>query len=235
MQIRKSPFQPAFQSISNRSFSFDNRYASIKKKCFIDRAVPSQVVVQRTISKPQTLRSVATKIAFQMLAKIEGAPWTIKIPVDGIMIIGFDITTDSRDKKISFGALVATMDLKSDPEFFSCVSQHTNGEEISTEFSQNVLRALMCWYQKYGSLPAQIIIYRDGVGDGQLMYVRDYEVNYLKEKLNEKYARAKAELKLIFIVVSKKIKTKFFKMTGGPETNPEPGTVVDDVVTLPER
>lgn len=193
--------------------------------------MPSQVIVQRTINNDKRLRSVATKVAFQVLTKIDGAPWNVKIPVSGIMTIGFDLTTDSKSKKISFGALVATMDLKQHAEFFSCVSQHTNGEEISTEFSQNVLRALTSWYQKYGALPAQIIIYRDGVGDGQLMYVRDYEVNYLRDKLQQRYATANAELKLVFIVVSKNIKTKFFKQN----QNPDPGTVVDDVVTLPER
>ncbi len=36
------------------------------------------------------------------------------------------------------------------------------------------------------------------------------------------------------IVVSKRIKTKFFTEGGRPD-NPPPGTIVDDVVTLPER
>jgi len=40
--------------------------------------------------------------------------------------------------------------------------------------------------------------------------------------------------KFTFIVVTKKINTRLF--TAGPKTdNPPPGTVVDDVVTLPER
>ena len=37
--------------------------------------------------------------------------------------------------------------------------------------------------------------------------------------------------KLSFIIVTKRIKTRFFNK----ERNPRPGTVVDDVVTLPER
>lgn len=206
-------------------------YSIIKKKCFIERGVSSQVVVQRTIGNPGRLRSVCTKIAIQMLSKNGGAPWSCKIPVAGIMTIGFDLTTDSRDKKISYGALVATMDLKTDPEFYSYVSKHSSGEDISTEFSLNVVKVLHDYRNKYGRLPAHIIIYRDGVGDGQLMYVRDYEVNYLKDKLQSVYAQAQAELKMAFIVVSKSIKTRFFK----GNQNPDAGTVVDDVVTLPER
>ena len=38
-----------------------------------------------------------------------------------------------------------------------------------------------------------------------------------------------------FIVVSKRINTRFFTMRGGRAGNPEPGTVVDTKVTLNER
>merc|ERR1712018_824022 len=53
--------------------------------------------------------------------------------------------------------------------------------------------------------------YRDGVGDGQIPYIVDHE-----------------------IAASKRINSRFFKMNGQP-SNPPSGTVVDDVVTLPER
>ena len=42
------------------------------------------------------------------------------------------------------------------------------------------------------------------------------------------------ELKFTYVVVSKRINTRFFKAGAKPE-NPPSGTVVDDVVTLPER
>jgi aubergine-like protein len=42
--------------------------------------------------------------------------------------------------------------------------------------------------------------------------------------------------KLAFIVVTKKGNTRIFKSTpGGMYDNPPPGTIVDDVITLPER
>ena len=43
-----------------------------------------------------------------------------------------------------------------------------------------------------------------------------------------------ADIKFTYIIVSKRINTRFFRMNG-PPTNPPSGTVVDDVVTLPER
>ena len=42
------------------------------------------------------------------------------------------------------------------------------------------------------------------------------------------------ELKFTYVIVSKRINTRFFK-TGAQPANPPSGTVVDDVVTLPER
>ncbi len=41
--------------------------------------------------------------------------------------------------------------------------------------------------------------------------------------------------KFTYIVVSKRINTRFFRVNGGAPGNPPSGTIVDDVVTLPER
>ena len=45
---------------------------------------------------------------------------------------------------------------------------------------------------------------------------------------------AEDKLKFTYIVVRKRINSRFFKMSGQPSSPPS-GTVVDDVVTLPER
>lgn len=55
----------------------------------------------------------------------------------------------------------------------------------------------------------------------------------IKKKLAEIYAGA--EYKLAFIIVSKRINTRIFLDRGRTGENPRPGTVIDDVVTLPER
>jgi len=41
--------------------------------------------------------------------------------------------------------------------------------------------------------------------------------------------------KFTFIVVTKKINTRFLITNGNKITNPIPGTVLDNTVTLPER
>lgn len=206
-----------------------DRYSAIKKKTCVDRPVISQVVKANTLRK-QGL-AVATKVAVQMNCKLGGAPWTIDMPLTKVMIIGYDVCHDTQDKSKSFGAMVATMDMKKSYKYFSAVTAHTNGEELSNELGLNVIKALREFQRQEGDLPDRILMYRDGVGEGQTGYVHDHEVENIRAKLAEAYGTIKP-VKFCFIIVSKRINTRIFT---NKQQNPPPGTVVDDVITLPER
>lgn len=210
------------------------KYTSIKKRCYIDRGVPSQVMLGKTITpKPGkglgSLMTVGTKVAIQINAKLGGAPWMVNVPDRGIMVVGFDVCHDTNDKSKSFGALVATMDMKVKPKYFSAVSAHKNGEELCNAFALNMSKAVQQYALEHKYLPKRIFIYRDGVGEGQTDYVREHEIEAIRSQLNNLYKNA--EYKLLFVVVSKRINARFFRNG----ENPGPGTIVDDVVTLPER
>lgn len=58
-----------------------DKYDCVKKYLCVDCPTPSQCVVSRTISKPQALMTVATKIALQMNCKMGGELWSVEIPV----------------------------------------------------------------------------------------------------------------------------------------------------------
>lgn len=211
-----------------------DRYAAIKKKLCIDRAIPSQVIKLRTIDPKnvQGLMSVATKVAVQMFTKIEGVPWMISIPLTGLMTVGFDTTHDSRDKSKSYGAFVATMDLKTSSRYFSAVESHSNGEEMSKNMGISMIKALHVYKSTHNALPERILIYRDGVGDGLIKHVHEVEVMDLKRKIKAAYGEAKKTPLFSFIIVSKRINSRIFTKNN---MNPPVGTVVDDVITLPER
>lgn len=181
----------------------------------------------------RSLMSVATKVAIQLNCKLGYAPWTIELPLSGLMTIGFDVCHDSTNKANSYGALVATMDLKVCGNYFSAVSAHRNGEELSNEMALNVTKALKEFRKIHASLPQKIVIYRDGVGEGQLQFVLEHEVAQIKEKLEFIYRSAGVTkgYNMAFIIVNKRINTRFFNR----RQNPAPGTVIDDVVTSPER
>jgi len=152
------------------------------------------------------------------------------------MTIGIDVSRDSKDKRISWGALVATMDLKNlkKESFFSTVSQYNDSAEFSTQLAIDMTKALTCYKSIHEALPERICIYRDGVGEGQTKFVYETELVQIRNRLEEMYEQFGngGKLRLAFVVVSKNINTRIFMSN---ERNPPPGTLVDDVITLPER
>jgi aubergine-like protein len=217
-----------------------DRYSAVKKISCVDHAVPVQVVVLKTMQPKKGnmggVKSIATKVLIQINAKLSGAPWTIKFPMAGVMTIGFDVSRDAVTKK-SYGAFVATMDLKKRIQFFSSVAPHSSGEECSSHINVHVRKALKTYCEVNGCLPERILMYRDGVSDGEIHYIHNGEVKVLERTLKEVYAESGEGItpKFCFIVVSKRINTRFFINKPSGLDNPGSGVVVDSTVTLPER
>ncbi|XP_030561453.1 protein aubergine [Drosophila novamexicana] len=215
----------------------EEKYSCIKKRTCVDRPVPSQVVTLRTIAprpeKSGGLMSIATKVVIQMNAKLMGAPWMIELPLKGLMTVGFDVCHSSKNKNKSYGALVASLDMKFSERYYSSVTEHMKGQELSDQMSLNMTCALKAYREHRGTLPERILFFRDGVGDGQLYQVVNTEVKFLKDQLDKIYKSAGRDegCRMAFIVVAKRINTRYFVNM----RNPEPGTVVDDIITLPER
>ncbi len=57
------------------------------------------------------------------------------------------------------------------------------------------------------SVLARVIIYRDGVGDGQIEYVYEHELEVIRKTVAE--ATGCPDPKLTFVVVSKRINTRY--------------------------
>ncbi|KPP60297.1 piwi-like protein 1-like, partial [Scleropages formosus] len=58
-----------------------DKYDCVKKYLCVECPTPSQCVLSRTLSRPQTLLTIATKIALQMNCKMGGELWSVEIPV----------------------------------------------------------------------------------------------------------------------------------------------------------
>lgn len=157
----------------------------------------------------------------------------IDIPVKGLMTFGFDVCHDPKNKNLSWGAMVATMDLKAgNNQFFSAVNRHSNGEEISKFSKINMIKALRQFQEINGCLPAKLLFFRDGVGDGQIRFVIEQELKCLKDAIKEVYAHHQLdEPGFCYMIVTKRVNTRIFF----DRRNPDPGTCVDDIITLPER
>lgn len=149
------------------------------------------------------------------------------------MTVGYDVCHDPKNKNLSWGAMVATMDLRArNNEFFSAVNRHSNGEELSNYLELNMCKAVLQFMEINGALPAKILFFRDGVGDGQVRFVYDHELTTLTKALKDIYARhGKGEVPFLYMIVTKRVNTRIFF----DRRNPDPGTCIDDVITLPER
>lgn len=205
-----------------------DRYSAIKKKCTVEFAVPSQVILAKNLDSKGAM-SIATKVAIQLNCKVGGAPWAVVVPASHLMVVGYDVCHDPTDKSKSIAATVASLD-KTITRYFSAVSKHSYGEELSNDLGLQVIRSCIEYEKVHKCYPDRIVLYRDGVGDGQLNHVISHEVETLVQQLKTQIYKTQP-LKLAYIIVSKRINTRFF----APQGNPEPGTVIDDVVTLPER
>jgi len=205
-------------------------YAAVKNICCVESAVPSQVITSSVLAKPKGLMSVATKVVVQMNCKMGGEPWAVDIPMKNTMVLGYDTYHDSLHKDKSAGALVASLN-KNFTRFISSAHIHDRMSEMTDHMVPAVTKALRKYIEVNGQAPERVIMYRDGVGDGQISYVLDHEVAAIEQCF--KMQRLEG-VKFTYVIVSKRINTKFFAMNGKPG-NVNSGTIVDDVVTQPER
>ncbi|VDM65320.1 unnamed protein product [Strongylus vulgaris] len=224
------------------------RYDALKSWLCTETNIPSQCVQLSTLrgrphdrGRSKNFASIVLKIALQMNCKMGGALWRVSIPIKRAMIIGYDLYHDSTLRGKTIGACVSTIDQEY-TEFFSQTRPHENPTQLGTNLSFFISKALWKYYKRNNNtLPEKIFLYRDGVGDGQIPYVVDQEVDLVQHACSDAVKRAKGvpenlKIKLAFIIVTKKVNMRVFKCNlDGRLSNPDSGTVVDSVVTRPER
>lgn len=151
-----------------------DRYAAIKRTTLCPESripVSVQVIAEKTMKpKKGSVMSIATKVVIQVNCKLGGIPWAIDLKLKGLMIVGFDVSHDTRDRRKSYGAMVVSLNPTGDHggHYFSTVNQHESGEQLSQHFGINIIEALKQYCVLNNALPNRILIYRDGVGDGQV-------------------------------------------------------------------
>ncbi|XP_054466269.1 piwi-like protein 2 [Anoplopoma fimbria] len=205
----------------------DDLYSAIKKLCCVKSPIPSQAINIRTISQQQKLKSVAQKILLQMNSKLGGELWTVNVPLKHLMVVGVDVHHDTSKAHQSVMGFVASVN-SSLTRWYSRVTFQTPNEELINGFRVCLLAALQKYYEVNHNLPEKIVVYRDGVSDGQLKMVEQYEIPQLI-KCFETFPSY--EPKLVFIVVQKRISTTLYSWTANRVGTPPPGTVLDHTLT----
>lgn len=78
------------------------------------------------------------------------------------------------------------------------------------------------------SFPEKIVVYRDGVSEGQVAMVEQYEIPQLIKSFEN---IGNYEPKMIFILVQKRINTTLYTRVSNTFSTPPPGTVLDHTLT----
>ncbi|XP_033328474.2 argonaute 3 [Megalopta genalis] len=210
-----------------------DRYSAVKRICCVEMPVPSQVIISRTISRADKLKSITEKIALQINCKLGGALWTLAIPMENCMICGIDVYHGGigQSTKGSVAGFVASLD-KLLTTWHSKICLQGRHQELMDMLQVCMTSALKAYYKHNKRYPDRIIVYRDGVGDGQIDTVGKYEVKQLLVAF--KNIEPNYQPTLTVIAVHKRINTRLFATCPRGLENPLPGSVVDTCITRSE-
>lgn len=201
----------------------------------------TQCVQAKNVNKtsPQTLSNLCLKINVKLggINSILVPSIRPKVFNEPVIFLGADVTHPPAgdNKKPSIAAVVGSMDAH--PSRYSAtvrVQQHR--QEIIQELSSMVRELLIMFYKSTGGYkPHRIILYRDGVSEGQFPHVLQHELTAIREaciKLEADYRPG-----ITFIVVQKRHHTRLFcadkKEQSGKSGNIPAGTTVDVGITHP--
>jgi len=204
-------------------------YDDLKKFLLEEYPIPSQVVLNSTISKGKNLRSIVSKILIQMNAKVGGVPWAVdNLPFMSTptMIMGMDVFHSTALGKKSVLALTASMNQSATTYWSTSATQDEIGQEAANNLQNGMKNAMEAFKKNNGAYPARVIFYRDGVGEGQVQGVCVPEIDQIKAAIKA----AGVEAKLMYINTCKRVNTRIFGGAVGRFTNPAAGTVIDSTV-----
>eukprot|EP00922_Rhytidocystis_sp_ex-Travisia-forbesii_P010744 GHVS01015734.1.p1 GENE.GHVS01015734.1~~GHVS01015734.1.p1 ORF type:complete len:485 (+),score=80.90 GHVS01015734.1:1449-2903(+) len=147
-------------------------------------AIPSQFIANRTLTDPKKLTIAMEKIACQIYNKLGGIIWVMPRENTNIsrMFIGID-SAPVPGSPFNVCAMVSTRD-----DAMSCYfsdSPRITKDTIIEGLEHFIPKALRAFIDHSHCIPDQLIVYRDGGGEGELAKVKAFEetavVNGLKE------------------------------------------------------
>lgn len=221
-------------------------YQTLKTYTCTRYPVATQVVRSETIRKRQSIAAVLSRIVLQINAKLSGPLWHVDL--------GLPKTGDAPSQGAFFerAAMVVGVDLYHCEEGFwmGCVASmdphcasflslpyFLDRNELVPQkaaYLQEFLHeALSCFLEKNGCLPHRILVYRGSATQNLYPEIRATEVQSFQHVISNFMKNYHALL--TFVVCTKRVTLRFFQPTPNEANiaNPESGTVIDNVVTLP--
>lgn len=219
-------------------------YNWVKYVCDVREGLPNVCVVAHRFAKPNNTQYFAN-VALKINLKLGGRNQFLENAKLGIlaegktMVVGIDVThpsPGSSSEAPSVAGIVASVD-KNLAQWPAALKIQTSRQEMVADLDNMLKSRLNLWMKHNGSYPANILVYRDGVSEGQYHLVLENELPALRKACNELYSASSTKQgypRLMIVVVGKRHHNRFYPTKAEDSdrsTNPQNGTVVDRGVT----
>lgn len=219
-------------------------YDRIKHLCDVKHGLINACCIGPTLKKNQDkyFRNEALKIN----AKCGGQNQAViparlhLIAQDKTMVVGIDVThpsPGSSELAPSIAGMVASINKNMGQWPSLCKVQTRSRQEMVAGLEDMLKSRLLLWKNKgrHAYFPENIIVFRDGVSEGQYQLVKEKELSLLRKACDEVYLAVKQSRPRITIVVVTKRHHKRFYPTrlenADNSSNCMAGTVVDRSIT----
>ncbi|KAH0537578.1 hypothetical protein FGG08_005644 [Glutinoglossum americanum] len=220
-------------------------YAQIKTLADTRYGIHTVCVVAEKLAREKGQLQYMANVALKVNLKMGGAnqtlsPTNLGIVRDGkTMIVGIDVTHPSPGSMPgapSIAGVVASIDnvLSQWP---ASLRIQKGRKEMVTDLTAMFTERLRLYRKKNkNALPTRILIYRDGVSEGQYRIVLQEELPLIRAACAAVYPANAPKPKIAVVVVGKRHHTRFYPVRDedhdGRTGNPKNGTVVDRGVTM---
>ncbi|TCD61374.1 hypothetical protein EIP91_008543 [Steccherinum ochraceum] len=222
-------------------------YSGLKHLCDVYLDLPSVCVqvskIRKEKGQPQYFANVALKVNMKMggvnhtLDSQRSASLTF-LKQQPTMLVGMDVTHPGFGTVTgtpSIAAVVASVD-RDFAQFPASMRIQESKKEMITELKDMMIERIEAFKAKNNNvLPARIIVYRDGVSEGQFNTVIAEEMPEMKDAFKKFHTPQKPYTpKLTIVICGKRHHTRFFPTeaeNADRDGNPRPGTVVDRGIT----
>ena len=146
------------------SLQIQDRYDAIKQYCTEVRGIPTQFVRSVTLTQPSKMETVSPNILVQMNCKAGGVPWSVDMPLQGVMYVGLDVykgflvQSDDEPQRPILGCAASTN--AQGTRWFSKVAEQPLSGFCNEKLGWLVRDALYQYKKNNRVLPGSIVIYR---------------------------------------------------------------------------
>lgn len=223
-------------------------YPHVKRLGDVQYGIHTICCVGEKLAQPQRRDQYLKNLALKFNLKLGGTNQIVEglhrsiINEDKTMVVGIDVThpsPGSSPNAPSIAGMVANIDKLFGQWPATIRIQSRARKEEADNLTEMLKHHLALWKTKgkHQSLPENILVFRDGVSEGQYDKVIDEELPQLQKACKELYPptdQKKSLPRFTIIIVGKRHHTRFYPtsdQTADRFSNTKPGTVVDRGVT----